>query len=92
MRKRCAFAATPDLMVGFQKTNSQSGPFAQLFALAEANKGLCDLRHSASGLEPTTASHTSSRTAGAPPCAMFVVVWPKLLAQKKRQRLELEGS
>lgn len=80
MRKCCAFAATPDLIVSFQITNSKSGPFAQLFALAEANKGLYDVRYSSGGLESTTVSHTSSRTAGVP---MFVVVCPKLLAQKK---------
>lgn len=83
MRKRCAFATTPDLMVSFQITNSQYGPFAQLFALAGANKWLYDLWCSAGGLESTTASHTSSHAANALPCAMSVVVWPKLLAQKK---------
>lgn len=82
--------AAPDLMVSFQITNSQSGPFAQLFALADAKKGLDDLRYSAGGLESTTTSRTSSRNVGAPPCAMFVVVWPNYWT-RKRQRLELEG-
>lgn len=36
--KWCVFAAAPDLTAGFLIANGQSGLFAELFVLAEANK------------------------------------------------------
>lgn len=37
-KKRCVFAAAPDFKAGFLIANGQSGLFAELFVLAEANK------------------------------------------------------